>query len=273
MNVRILSDLHLEFDSEDYDPGSGDVLILAGDICTAVDISLNNEAGQRYLRFFKRCADQYDKVFYTYGNHEYYDYDWTDTDVLLRHRVDERVSILNNQREYYNGWWFVGSTLWADFLGENAITMKDCGDYMNDYRTVTRGGRKLTTADTLTAHRESVAYLTDILPQCDANTILFTHHAPSMRSVDGHKRVEKAAGAYATNLEHLLVDNPQVRFAFHGHTHRSENYRVGKCTVVSNPRGYVNYSENPGYLKALCFDVDTYTGTVDKLAQAAPTAV
>ena len=45
MNVRVLSDLHLEFDYEDYDPGEGDVLILAGDICCAVDIELMNDAG------------------------------------------------------------------------------------------------------------------------------------------------------------------------------------------------------------------------------------
>ena len=43
MNVRILSDLHLEWDNEDSDPGTGDVLILAGDIC-AIDIELMNDA-------------------------------------------------------------------------------------------------------------------------------------------------------------------------------------------------------------------------------------
>ena len=268
MKVRVLSDLHHEFDDEDYDPGHGDVLILAGDICCAVDIHLNNEAGKRYLKFFKRCADQYDKVFYTYGNHEAYEYSITDTDITLRNKVDERVSILNNQREFYNGWWFVGSTLWADFSNENPLVMGECQKGMNDYYMITTDGvQSLTTYDTLKMHRESVDYLTDILPQCKENTILFTHHAPSLRSVDGLDRVSGVEGAYASNLEHLLVDNPQVKFAFHGHTHRSENYKVGQCTVISNPRGYVNYAENPDYLKALCFDVDIYSVTVDKLAQ------
>ena len=36
MKVRLLSDVHLEFG--DMDPGSGDVLVLAGDICTAGDL-------------------------------------------------------------------------------------------------------------------------------------------------------------------------------------------------------------------------------------------
>ena len=37
MNIKVLSDLHLEFEKpgSDFDPGSGDVLILAGDIITA----------------------------------------------------------------------------------------------------------------------------------------------------------------------------------------------------------------------------------------------
>ena len=39
MNIKVLSDLHLEFQKPDFDldPGSGDVLVLAGDICTAID--------------------------------------------------------------------------------------------------------------------------------------------------------------------------------------------------------------------------------------------
>ena len=271
MNVRILSDLHLEFDDDEYDPGTGDVLILAGDICTAVDIYLNNEQGKKYLKFFKRCADQYDKVFYTFGNHESYDFDLAETDIILRQKIDERISILNNQREYYNGWWFVGSTLWTDFGGANPVIMGECSHYMNDYHTIKMNGISLTTDDTLKAHDESVKYLKTILPQCNENTILFTHHAPSMRSVVGLARVTGAEGAYATDLEYLLKENPQVKFAFHGHTHRSENYKVGGCTVISNPRGYVNYSENPGYLKALCFDVDIYTRTAEELAQAVPT--
>ena len=150
--------------------------------------------------------------------------------------------------------------------------MTACGDYMNDYRAITKHNNTLTPSDTFALHNESVAYLTDILPQCKENTILFTHHAPSMQSVEGLDRVAGAQGAYASDLEYLLVDNPQVKFAFHGHTHRSENYRVGQCTVISNPRGYKNYSENDGYLQALCFDVDIYTRTVEELAHVSPTA-
>ena len=33
MKIKLLSDVHLEFG--DFDPGTGDVLILAGDVCTA----------------------------------------------------------------------------------------------------------------------------------------------------------------------------------------------------------------------------------------------
>ena len=40
MNAKVLSDLHLEFEKpwSVVDPGKGDVLVLAGDICSAIDL-------------------------------------------------------------------------------------------------------------------------------------------------------------------------------------------------------------------------------------------
>ena len=69
MKITVLSDVHLEFGN--FDPGSGDVLVLAGDICTASSFVFRGEEeyAKRYLDFFTKCVENYNKVFYVMGNH------------------------------------------------------------------------------------------------------------------------------------------------------------------------------------------------------------
>ena len=62
MKVRVLSDLHLEFQDDFYlEIPEGDVLILAGDICLAADYD-------NYHPFFEQCVAKYNKVFYVLYN-------------------------------------------------------------------------------------------------------------------------------------------------------------------------------------------------------------
>ena len=90
-----MSDIHLEFG--DLDPGTGDVLILAGDICTAVDLGFGTDLDLRYRTFFDKCVDGYKKVFYTLGNHEFYNGLWEHTEQKLRDYLEPEITILNNQ--------------------------------------------------------------------------------------------------------------------------------------------------------------------------------
>ena len=98
MKVKILSDIHLEWGP--FTAGEGDVLVLAGDICVESDY-LSDE---RYHKFFGKCVQNYNKIFYTLGNHEYYGGDWNKVEENLRSYLPKGITLLNNESEYYNRW-------------------------------------------------------------------------------------------------------------------------------------------------------------------------
>jgi hypothetical protein len=64
------------------------------------------------------------------------------------------------------------------------------------------------------------------------------------------------SGAFVNELPDAFFDVPAIWI--HGHTHQQFDYRVRSCRIVSNPRGYVNWSgriENKAFDPALVIDV------------------
>ena len=89
MKIALCSDLHLEFaDIILKNDEDADVLILSGDICTAVDLPYaDSSRGQRFRDFFKRCAFQFPHTIYVMGNHEHYNGDFQKSAQLIRNEV------------------------------------------------------------------------------------------------------------------------------------------------------------------------------------------
>ena len=252
MKVRVLSDLHLEFDASDnqFHPGFGDVLVLSGDICVVRDY-------HRYHKFFEQCVEGYNKVFYTLGNHEYYNGKWETTEQQLRRQLPAGITLMNNQSEFYKGWHFVGAPLWANFKGANAAEMSICEQGMSDYHVITKRGRAIKPMDTLTEHMDTRDWLEKCIPNLRGNVFVFTHHAPSMQSVANNYRSAEVTGAYATDMEYFITQNPNIKYWSHGHIHESHSYMVGECNVVSNPRGYCGHGENPGFNPDMELELDS----------------
>jgi hypothetical protein len=74
---------------------------------------------------------------------------------------------------------------------------------------------------------------------------VLTHHGPSYQSVHPKYRNSGIAnGAYVNNFDDLILNNPQIKYWSHGHTHESFDYMIGDCRVVCNPRGYYNGYNN-----------------------------
>ncbi len=249
MKVKVLSDLHLEFG--DIDPGKGEVLILAGDICTVNELShLDNEYRDRYLHFFEKCCANYDKVFYTMGNHEHYNFDFTQTEAELRywlHWLPDNITLLNNEFKIYKGWAFFGSTFWTNFNNLDVDVMENCKYGMNDYRIVTHDTRILEPLDTFGENKLALSKLEEALSIMGENVFVFTHHAPSYQSMTNEYRADDVKGAYANHMEEFIENNPSIKYWAHGHVHESNNYMVGGCNVISNPRGYYPDGENPNF--------------------------
>lgn len=253
MKVRVVSDLHLECCEHGHgvpDLGEGDVLILGGDILCARHFKKDGTLHQVYDDFLKKCADNFDKVLYIAGNHEAYGYNYESTWGVLKENLPYGIHLMEDSVMEISDWIFIGSTFWTDFRNENALEMMEASQCMNDYKVIriTSKFRKMNPDDTLGFHKKSKMFLQQKLEEFkDTNTWVLTHHGPSYQSVHPKYRSSGIAnGAYVSDLDDLILDNPQIKYWSHGHTHESMNYCIGECRVLCNPRGYYNGYNNAG---------------------------
>jgi Icc-related predicted phosphoesterase len=262
MKIKVVSDLHLETCENNQgvpDLGEGEVLILGGDILCARHFKKDGPLKKVYNDFLKRCVDNFDWVLYLTGNHEAYGYNYEGTWDVLKENLPEGIHLMENSVVKIQDWVFLGATLWTDFRNENALEMMEASQCMNDYKTIRIGSnyRKLNPDDTLKFHKKSKQFLLDTLPMFKNQKVwVLTHHAPSYQSVSTkYKSSGIANGAYVSNLDDLILDNPQVKYWSHGHTHESMDYMIGGCRVICNPRGYFPTEVNPDFDPN--FEVDT----------------
>ena len=247
MRVRVCSDLHLETCEYGHgvpDLGEGEVLILGGDILCARHFKKNGPLHKVYDDFLKKCVDNFDWVLYLAGNHEAYGYNYEGTWDVLKENLPEGIHLMEDSVVKIADWVFLGATLWTDFRNENALEMMEASQCMNDYKTIRIGSnyRKMNPDDTLGFHKKSKQFLLDTLPMFKNQKVwVLTHHAPSYQSVHPKYRNSGIAnGAYVSNLDDLIFDNPQIKYWSHGHTHESFDYMIGGCRVICNPHGYYN---------------------------------
>jgi len=243
MKVQLLSDLHLEFDKKKlFVPQftDEDVLILAGDI----QVGLEKEG------WFSDLLEKR-TVLYTTGNHEYYGEDFTKINEYLpefENRVNElaekkgfkhKLYCMQNRTVDIDDVRFIGATMWTDFKRNNPIVMHLASRGMNDYHTIRNGNRKLMPEDIYKFNQQTLEYLAaELFKPTNKKTVVFTHHLPSYQSVDEQYRTAADADfnyLYFSDLDNLVQMSD---YWFHGHTHTSCDYQLGKCRVICNPRGY-----------------------------------
>lgn len=245
MKVSILSDLHLEHFSslQVFNPGEGDILILAGDILCVKHFKKNGYLHAIYDRFLNDCSQNYNHILYVMGNHESYGYHYQKTKNKLKKYLPYNFHLLDNDTVTINKWNFIGFTLWTDFRNENPLEMMDAQSTMNDYKVIRCDSnfRKLTVNDTLEFHKKSKEYLLNQLNIFKENVFVISHHTPSYQSIpDEYKN--SANGAYSNNLDDLIITNSQIKYFVHGHTHNFFDYMIEQCRVICNPVGYPGQS-------------------------------
>ena len=257
MKIKILSDIHLEhYNACQVFPwiGEGDILILAGDILCAKNLKKNGYLKSVYLRFLEDCSKNYEKVLYVKGNHESWGCEYGDVDKTIRKFLPNNVHLLENDAVIIDNFTFVCATFWTNFRNANPIEMLDAEMYMNDYKQIkfkVNGiYRKLRAQDTLNFHNQSRDYLLNQLETLKDNVFIITHHAPSYQSVSENFRTTSCNSAFCNDYDGLILNNPQIKYWVHGHTHTHFNYKIGECNVICNPCGYPgqNTKFNPNFI-------------------------
>ena len=236
MRVRLLSDAHTELAPYSPTTVDTDLVVLAGDIGKAV----------RGVKWASRWFPEV-PVVYIPGNHEYYGGALPRVTEKMKAAAEgTNVAVLDRDAWRGAGVRVLGATLWTDFALFGVASVFASADPalagLNDFRRIRTSPRysKLRPIDTQREHRASLAWLRARLAEpSDAPTIVVTHHAPSLRSIDPALAEDDLAPAYASPLDDL-VEHSGAALWLHGHTHHACDYCIGQTRVVCNPRGYAD---------------------------------
>lgn len=248
MRIRILSDLHLEFGTREFDFSNTDIVVLAGDVHIGIK-------GIEWI--LKNILDV--PVLYILGNHEYYKNSYPKMLLRIKERtIGTNVHVLENESITVEGITFHGATLWTNFelFGNPKFTGYTCQQKMNDYKfiRIDPSYSKLRSIDTFKIHHKSIHWLKDSLRNSKTQkNVVITHHAPSIQSVPEKDRSNIFMAAYASNLEDFILEH-KPNFWIHGHIHEPKDYYIGDTNVLCNPCGYIDDPFN-GFNKNLTIDI------------------
>ena len=252
MRCHYLSDLHLESETFDMALPTGDVLIVAGDLCHAR--CLSHERTDRYsvaqrgrvMRLVDEALGKFGHVLLVAGNHEHYDGVFEETPELLRRHLPG-VTVLDDETVEIEGVRFYGSTLWTNLSQRSEAEVTAIRKGMGEYYFVrTRSGSenqtlaKLRPADTNRAHETAWARLRRaVTVEPRRPTIVITHHAPSRLGLNPRFLGSPIDPAFASSLDKEIAAFENVPVWVHGHSHIAKTYRIGNTVVRSNALGFV----------------------------------
>lgn len=250
MKLRYYSDIHnelLEGKDEYFSPAimpdeKDQVLVLAGDILKLHHIP-------RHLGFFQSLGERFKAFFYVFGNHEYYG---GKIGEKYTQRAVKALSVVDNLHVlsrftpsvYLDGFKFVGATLWTNprqgYLEKQKSNdlkkIKYHDSVKNSYHAFNPvAWRREFDADFAWIRSET---------RDDYPTIVITHHAPSLFSVDEYDYDGSSAIYYKTDLSDFIDSRPNIKVWVHGHIHNRNHYELKGTLITSNPVGYPNAQDN-----------------------------
>lgn len=273
LSISYVSDLHLDMGKIMPVLPGGDVLILAGDICEATEFRSILPEQYKYIKtvqpkdmslkqrinlfLLEECSQKYKHVIMVAGNHEHYNGTFDKTIQHIRDNTPNNFRVLDNDCFEVDDVLFMGATMWTDCNKGDPLTIHALRYGMNDYEYIkkiygTNQVGKLIPSVTIEEHEKTLAYFKLILDNPKnalKKVVIVTHHAPTSLSVtDRYKDDHLMNGGYHSKLDDFILDNPQIKYWVHGHTHHKHDYMVGDYTrVLCNPRGYEYYNEETGW--------------------------
>ena len=289
MKIAICSDVHLEFGQLELEnTHNAEVLVLSGDICTAVDLCvtdsiLSSAKTDRYLDFFTACSRNFPHIVYVMGNHEHYHGDYATSAGILKDALKHlpNIHVLDKEVFTLGDYVFLGGTLWTDMNNEDEMTMNHVSRRMNDFQICENSNEmvnyrvwdekdegkttKFKTRPATLSPRHVIEDHKEMLKFIETNynmtppwmkIIVVGHHAPSKSSE--HPRYAHDTlmnGAYNSRLDQFIMDRPGIKLWTHGHTHEDFDYMIKGCRVVCNPRGYINYEDRADRFELKFVDV------------------
>ena len=249
MKIRYLSDLHLEFIKPDklgkfigqISPGIDDICVLAGDI--GIPTHFHYDALMKYV------SKNFKKTFVIAGNHEYYNKTKTMDEINLHleeyFKKYDNITFLNNSYEVYNGYCFVGSTLWSKIIDVTYAINDITKIYDLDYIKYNK------------LNETCIKFLDETLDK-NENCIVITHHLPSESLIDSKYKTDFMKNYnqwFYSNLDDLILNQKdKIKCWIYGHTHTPSNVKINDIPFLCNPIGYPNENNKLDFETNIKFD-------------------
>lgn len=234
MRIFLASDLHQEFLGYTWEippDVNCDLVVLAGDIGNGI---------HTYEYAIRESEKLQVPVVIVLGNHELYKEDFTLYERAKEYTKRTDVHVLEKDVFEYQGYRFLGTTLWTDFLlygkTHQKLAMKSCQDFMNDYRLITYNEHVLTPEDTLQIHQDSLEWLNKEL-QTTGKNIVVTHHGPTFYASHPKYRGDLLTPGFCSDLEGFILERKPLAW-FSGHSHYCYNKQIGDTFCAANTKGY-----------------------------------
>lgn len=249
MRIQYCSDLHLEFAQNDkylkQNPlvKNGDILILAGDIVPLHEVNFSHP-------FFSLVADNYDKVFWVPGNHEYYHRDICEFGASFDIQIRSNIHLVNNVALQYDEVRFVFSTLWSKLSAENEKIIEQG---VSDFSCIQKKDKKLKASDYNKLHDECLNFIKLTLTDEVEKTIVVTHHLPSgLCNYPPHAK-SPINEAFCVELTDY-IERCNANFWIYGHSHFNQKpLYIGDTVLLTNQLGYVHCNEHSGFKRQAYF--------------------
>jgi Icc-related predicted phosphoesterase len=229
MKFQIMSDLHLEHHADggahflSMLKPTAPVLILAGDCfsLTAPPISV-----------LASVCEQYGRVFYVPGNHEYYGTTPRAAEAALM-AIEGAISALavlrTGEVHEHGGLRFLGDTMWFPRPSRYVPGLAD-------YRFIQEFEPWV--------YERNAAFRAWLRAELREGDVVVTHHAPSRRSVAPRFYGSPANCYFVCDMEAEISQRKPALWA-HGHMHSAVDYVLDATRVVCNPLGYPGENAGP----------------------------
>ncbi|HKR38491.1 MAG TPA: metallophosphoesterase [Paraburkholderia sp.] len=234
MRLQIASDLHHDLSDSGSALGralnfcpEADLLVLAG------NVGPDDQVFQNYGKAGK-------PVIFVHGNQDAHGAEIDAVkSAFAAYSIGTDVRYLERSEFVFGDVCIIGCCLWTDYqLGPypRDVVMREANRYLVDHRLISVGDRAFTAQDAAREHAASKAWLEErLVASSGKKTVVVTHFPPSARSLPESLRAEVYAGAFGSNLEHLV---PKADLWIHGHVHDHVEYEIAGTRVVCNARGY-----------------------------------
>lgn len=247
LEFQVFSDIHLELltpTALPRIPPRAKYLFLAGDIG-----GIKNE---NYTKFLDYCSANWEKVFYVFGNHEFYNRHSIETVIEKTQEIINtypNIHLLNNSHVELDGYIIYGFIGWTKSIFP---TTRQAKEYLNDYKYISTREGPLTIArqDEL-ANTGTQLFKEFITNQTENKPIIVLTHFPPIqyskyigRRNSSDSLLQDYYG-WPNLLEKKQINSENIICWISGHTHEAYDIIQSGIRYINNPIRYLG--EHTGF--------------------------